>query len=472
MKSTLIGPAYEWGSMHWRHFPMEQNTTDEQNVEVYGQTNSGQENLIFSTTALDTTLNFIDATQYPYLKLKYNSKDDAGRTPAQLKYWRVLFKTVPEAAINPAAHFKISGDSLTLGDSLNIEIAFENVTEVGMDSVLTKYTLQSITNGAQQDFLIRDDSLPGLDTLILKFRQPIMSSVYDGRNKLVIEANPDNDQPEQFHFNNFAIIDFSARPDKINPLLDVTFDGRHIMNGDIISAKPNIMITLKDENQSLALNDSSLVKVFLKYPGQANPVPFAYDNAMLTFYPATGDISRNNRARVEFKPQLPDDGVYELLIKDKDRSGNNSSTTDNRYLGNAAFDYRIAFEVVNKPMISNVLNYPNPFSTATKFVFTITGSEVPNYMKIQIMTITGKVVKEITKDELGPIYVGTNISQYTWNGRDEFGDILANGVYFYRVVSNLNGKQMDRLESGSRYLQNSNFDKYFKQGFGKLVILR
>jgi hypothetical protein len=472
MKSTLIGPAYEWGSMHWRHFPMEQNSTDEKYVEVYGVTNNGQENLLFNTTALDTALNFVDAVQYPYLKLKYNAKDDQGRTPAQLKYWRVLFKTVPEAAINPAAHFKISGDSLTLGDSLNIEIAFENVTEVRMDSVLTDYSLQSITNGAQQDYLIRDDSLPGLDTLILKFKQPIMSSIYDGTNKLVIEANPDNDQPEQFHFNNFAIINFSARPDKINPLLDVTFDGRHIMNGDIVSAKPNIMITLKDENKSLALNDSSLVSVFLKYPGQTNPVPYVYDNSTLTFYPATGDISKNNRAKAEFKPQLQDDGVYELLIKDKDRTGNNSSTTDNRYLGNAAFDYRIAFEVVNKPMISNVLNYPNPFSTATKFVFTITGSEVPSYMKIQIMTITGKVVKEITKDELGQIYVGTNISQYTWDGRDEFGDLLANGVYFYRVISNLNGKQMDRLESNSRYMQNSNFDKYFKQGFGKLVILR
>jgi flagellar hook assembly protein FlgD len=126
---------------------------------------------------------------------------------------------------------------------------------------------------------------------------------------------------------------------------------------------------------------------------------------------------------------------------------------------------------VNKAMISNVLNYPNPFSTSTKFVFTITGSEVPDYMKIQIMTITGKVVKEITKEELGPMYVGTNITQYTWNGRDEYGDLLANGVYFYRVITNLNNKEMEKLQSQTKYLQNSNFDKYFKKGFGKLVIL-
>ena len=48
-------------------------------------------------------------------------------------------------------------------------------------------------------------------------------------------------------------------------------------------------------------------------------------------------------------------------------------------------------------MISNLLNYPNPFTTSTAFVFTITGSEVPQNMRIQILTITGKVVREIPK---------------------------------------------------------------------------
>ena len=43
-------------------------------------------------------------------------------------------------------------------------------------------------------------------------------------------------------------------------------------------------------------------------------------------------------------------------------------------------------------------NYPNPFSTSTKFVFTLTGSEIPDVFTIQIMTISGKVVREITKE--------------------------------------------------------------------------
>ena len=64
---------------------------------------------------------------------------------------------------------------------------------------------------------------------------------------MYLEANPDNDQPEQYHFNNFAYRNLYVKPDSLNPLLDVTFDGVHILNRDIVSSKPDIIIKLKDE---------------------------------------------------------------------------------------------------------------------------------------------------------------------------------------------------------------------------------
>ncbi len=63
-------------------------------------------------------------------------------------------------------------------------------------------------------------------------------------------------------------------------------------------------------------------------------------------------------------------------------------------------DYTSEFRVINETMISNFYPYPNPFSTSTRFLFTITG-RVPQSLKIQVMTVTGRVVREITKDELG-----------------------------------------------------------------------
>ena len=120
--------------------------------------------------------------------------------------------------------------------------------------------------------------------------------------------------------------------------------------------------------------------------------------------------------------------------------------------------------MINKSTITEVLNYPNPFSTATKFVFTLTGNQIPTNMKIQIMTISGKIVREIMQNELGNIHVGRNITDYAWDGKDEFGDQLANGLYLYRVVTDLNGMSIEKRETEA--------DKYFKKGWGKMYLMR
>ena len=86
---------------------------------------------------------------------------------------------------------------------------------------------------------------------------------------------------EQYYFNNIAINPFQIASDKINPLLDVTFDGVHIMNQDIINSQPEIIITLKDENTILMLNedaDTSNIQVYLMRPNQNNWDRIPYQN--------------------------------------------------------------------------------------------------------------------------------------------------------------------------------------------------
>jgi len=118
-------------------------------------------------------------------------------------------------------------------------------------------------------------------------------------------------------------------------------------------------------------------------------------------------------------------------------------------------------------MISNMLNYPNPFTSSTAFVFTITGNEVPQNIKIEIMTVTGKIVREITKDELGPLRIGRNITEFKWDGTDQYGQKLANGIYLYRVITNLNGKALDKYKA-----QGDDTNKYFNKGYGKMYLMR
>jgi hypothetical protein len=65
--------------------------------------------------------------------------------------------------------------------------------------------------------------------------------------------------------------------------------------------------------------------------------------------------------------------------------------------------------------------------------------------------------------ELGPLHIGNNITDYAWDGTDEFGDQLANGTYLYRVVMD-NPSQFERRRTAG--------DRAFKKEWGKLVLLR
>lgn len=143
-----------------------------------------------------------------------------------------------------------------------------------------------------------------------------------------------------------------------------------------------------------------------------------------------------------------------MLVQGADKSGNISGD----------YEYDIEFEVDHHSSVTHLMNYPNPFSTSTQFVFTLTGAVIPDEFTIQIMTITGKVVREITVGELGPIKIGRNITEYTWDGTDEYGDYLANGVYLYRVIVKINGQDVELRESGA--------DQYFTKEFGKMYIIR
>ena len=161
----------------------------------------------------------------------------------------------------------------------------------------------------------------------------------------------------------------------------------------------------------------------------------------------------DNKFKISISPVL-ENGLYKLVVQGKDKSNNSS----------AHQSYNITFEVENKPTITHVMNYPNPFSTSTRFVFTLTGSEIPEYFKIQVMTVTGKVIREINREELGPLHIGRNITSYAWDGTDEFGDRLANGVYLYRVITKLNGEDIEARETDA--------DHFFVNGWGKMYLLR
>ena len=456
--SEIIGPSVNWRSLHWKQLPVELPNTDSIVVKVIGIRSNGIRDTLVTFSKDSTDIfdlgNYVNAATYPHMQLVARTWDNTHVTPPQLKKWQVIYDEVPECAINPKKGFTINNATLNEGDDLIVHLPIENIGALPFtDSLLVTYWITDRSNVIHQ--LPQKLKLkPFVPQQVIVDTIKFNTYQYPGTNYLWVDVNPPANtkyQLEQYHFNNIARIAFNVSADRVNPLLDVTFDGTHILNGDVISAKPNVLVSLKDENKFLALNDTDDFAVFIKYPNQPTEKKLYFANNMLRFTPAQ---LPNNSCKIQWSPELLEDGKYTLIVQAKDRSKNVSG----------AVDYNIQFEIINKQTVTEVLNYPNPFSTSTKFVFTLTGSEVPDIFTVQIMTITGKVVKEITKDELGNLHIGRNITQYAWDGKDEFGDKLGNGVYLYRIITRHNGQAVEKNATDA--------DSFFKKGIGKMVIMR
>lgn len=460
VSSTVIGPALSWESLYWQYASVDSSaTSDNIYLQVYGIAPSGQEvlllNQVFSPGG-PTDLSFIQASSYPRLRLRAYVEDLQNRTPPQLSSWQVYYQPVPEGAINPR-YYTFRRDTVQEGEQIRMAIAFENISDSPMDTLLVDYFVFDASN-TRRNILTKRLSrpLPPGDTVMCEVDFSSLSM--RGNNSLWVEANPREDQPEQSHFNNFGSFKFTVNPDITNPLIDVTFDGTYILNKDIVSARPHIRIRLKDENRFIALNDTSDFRVSLRSPSGSlgflhfEPVANAVsDPSLLSWKPAE---LPNNSFRIDYTPELVEDGIYELTVQATDMSGNLSGEND----------YKVQFEVVNRSSVTEVVNYPNPFSSSTRFVFTLTGSVVPDDFRIRIMTVTGKIVREITRAEIGPIRVGRNITEYAWDGKDEFGDQLANGVYLYKVFMGIDGSEIEKRSTSA--------DAYFKKGWGKMYLMR
>jgi hypothetical protein len=105
----------------------------------------------------------------------------------------------------------------------------------------------------------------------------------------------------------------------------------------------------------------------------------------------------------------------------------------------------ISFRVANEEglVLSDVVNFPNPFKDETNFTFQLLGSDTGTELEIKIYTITGRLIKSF--DNLVPPSDGYNYD-YLWDGRDDDGDIIANGVYIYKLVVRNENEQKEVIE--------------------------
>lgn len=467
-KTPVIGPAFSWNTVYWRRDSLENPATDSVRIfiEKYNIYNafSGTLDTVFSPNDSILNLNsLIDAAQFPRIRIGIYNADRVNLTPAQIDRLHVLYQPVPEAAIDGSSGYYASlPDTIKEGQSYAFAVDVKNISDYPMDSLLINYWIEDYAHVKHVIPYPRQDSLRVHQ--VLRDTVQFNSVNKPGNNTFWMEVNPyingslvQTDQWEQYHHNNVLQRPIYVIKDDRNPILDVTFNGLHILNGDIVDPNSEILITLKDDNPYLVMDnisDTALFGIYLTTPnGVQKRIPFidATGNTIMQWYPANAS---NLKFKIVYPKLFEQDGVYHLFVQGTDRSGNISGD----------YEYKVNFEVIRESTITKMMNYPNPFSTSTRFVFTLTGTEVPDDILIRILTVSGRVVREITEDQLGLIRIGRNITEYAWDGTDEFGDPLANGVYLYEVKAKLNGEDIQQRESGA--------DKYFKKNYGKMYLMR
>ncbi len=452
-----IGPAMDWQRFTMSIDDSDNPAEDYRNLRLVGVSSSGTEIDVYeSITSTDVDLGpsglNLDPDQYPYLRVVLELSDTAEFTPGQLQNWEVEYETAPELVLlKPDRSDLEEQNQIQEGAPYSSDFTLWNISnKVISDSVQVDYNLFSRTTAAAYLDSIMVPPLGAGDSTNITLPLSTFNKV--NSHDLIVKAN-DQKMAEKYLLNNEIRLSsfLDVLPDQINPVLEVTFDGMIIMDGDIVSPAPLIDISIADENPYILKEDTLGINFYLKRPGEEfeyERIPFS--SGLVTWSPATQESS----FEIQYRPESLENGLYGFRVQAVDGSGNESGIQP----------YEITFEVINESTITNFYPYPNPFSTRTQFVFTLTGSEIPEDIKIQILTISGRVVREIFMSELGPIRIGNNKTEFAWDGTDRYGDQLANGVYLYRVMIKNPGSDFEHRDTAG--------DRGFKNGFGKMYLLR
>jgi hypothetical protein len=202
-----------------------------------------------------------------------------------------------------------------------------------------------------------------------------------------------------------------AADDQTPPLIDLYLNDESFVFGGLTHPNPKLIAKLYDEN-GINVSSSSV--------GHEITSTLSIDNNLVVmneFYSANLDDYQNGEVRYPYQNLSP--GKHSLRFKAWD-TYNNSSESILDFVVSDGADAALQY----------VLNYPNPFTTNTTFHFDHNKEGHDLQVRIQIFTVSGKLVKTLTGSFSG---AESHIDELEWDGRDDFGDRIGRGVYVYRV---------------------------------------
>lgn len=227
----------------------------------------------------------------------------------------------------------------------------------------------------------------------------------------------------------------SVAQDNQGPLVQVFMNDEDFAFGGMTDPNPVLLVKLQDESGINTAGNGighDLTAVLDDNTQNTYSLNDFYESALDDF----------TRGEVRYPLKDLEDGRHSIRVKAWDVFNNSGE-------GYTEFVVASSAELALK----NVLNYPNPFTTNTRFQFEHNFPNQDLDVRIQIFTVSGRLVKTIQETVMTE---GYRVSDISWDGLDEFGDRLARGVYIYKIS----------VENTTEESQQSTSE------FQKLVILR
>lgn len=413
--SFSMGPSHRWKNFSWDG-TLFQNTSIK--FDVTGIKDNGDSARIYSGVSSPfINLDTVSSRNYPYLILKTAVAIDTLHGLRSPVFRALSFRYTPPAEIAPDNYSFVRSDSVVEeGQNVTISLRNYNVGYVPANALINKW---SATSPSGIRVLQTDTSKTPLNpdssritsvtfsTLGLKNRIKKKDTV-----SIFFETSILGNENDYYSFNNFALTNIIVTGDSLAPSIDVTYNGEKVLNGDLIPAKPEIVFKFFDNSTvDYTLSDTSGIKILLDnipiryfYSGEKNPE--------IDFQPLN---NQNLKVIVTYRPTL-NEGSHIFTYIGGDHNGNFADTLVNNL--NVSYGFNIR----------NLYNYPNPMKSDTYFTFNFYSDKNPPDCRIKIYTVAGRLVKELKS----PVRVGFN--QIYWDGRDGDGDVMANGIYLYKVI--------------------------------------
>ncbi|RMF50470.1 MAG: hypothetical protein D6750_04805 [Bacteroidetes bacterium] len=317
--------------------------------------------------------------------------------------------------LRPLRAVRVRGEIRDAGGALQSDFSGEVAFNV-WDKPLTRQTLISRTLFTAQDILLFSGSATVQNGRFeLTFYLPVDLIPEPGRGRVSLWAQASSGQTAAGSETRLVICCPDTLPPSLPPptirlfLNDTTW-----VNGGWTDPNPLLLAFLYD---SLGINLSPLA-VGRELKATLN----GQDYFLSPYYRARRD--QPNQGTLEYRFSNLPEGQYHLRLRAFNLAGQEGSA-------------ETAFLVVEKGQLKlgRVFNYPNPFTTATRFCFEHNQPGQPLEARVFIYTVTGRLVQTLS----APIPTQNTFSQdLFWDGLDSYGDKLGRGVYLYRLeVRNL-----------------------------------